>query len=121
MFQEYYIQLQLPNNIDYFKTLMNFIINNNCIIHNSKLYHQESGTAQGRCLSNMLADLFLYHYEKHFTTTNNFHLYRYIGDIILFSANHSNFLLLIKYPSYLNLTKNIMSNNSINFLFLKLF
>ena len=38
LFQEYYTQLQLPDNInaDYFKTLTNFIINNDYIIHNSK-------------------------------------------------------------------------------------
>ena len=74
-------------------------------MHNSKLYHQESRIAQGDCSSCMLVDLFLCHYEKHFTTNNNIHLYRYVDDIIIFSASHSKCLFPVKYPSYLNLTK----------------
>ena len=57
-------------------------------MHNSKIYHRESGRAQGGCSSSMIVDLFLYHYEKNFTNNNNIHLYIYIDDII-FSANYS--------------------------------
>ena len=41
LFQDYYTQLQLPSNInvDYLKTLTNFMINNNYIMQNSKTYH----------------------------------------------------------------------------------
>ena len=67
----------------------------------------------------MLADLFLYHYEKKFTNNNNINLYRYIDDIIILSANHYNCSLPVIYPSYLTLTKNIITNNSITFLDLK--
>ena len=55
--------------------------------------------------------------KKNFTTT--IYLYRYIDDII-FSANHSNCLFPVKYASYLNLIKNILTDDySINFLDLK--
>ena len=63
-----------------------------------------------------MANLFLNHYKKNFTTTTNIRLYRYSIDDIIFSANHSNCLFPVKCPSYLNLTKNIPTNNSINFL-----
>ena len=65
-------------------------------MHNSKLYHQKFRIAQEGCSSSMLADLFLNHYEKKCTTTNNINLYRYMGDIIIFSANHSNCLFPVK-------------------------
>ena len=65
----------------------------------------------------MLADLYLFHYKKKYNTNNNMYLCRYIGDNIIFSGNC---LFPVKYPSYLNLTKNILTNNSINFLDLKI-
>ena len=40
--------------------------------------------------------------------------------ILFFSANHSKCLFPVKYPSYLTLTKNILTNNSINLLDLKI-
>ena len=47
LFQDYYSQLQFPNNVDlnYHKTLTNFIINNNYTRHISKNYHQKSEIA----------------------------------------------------------------------------
>ena len=57
--------------------------------------------------------------KKNFTTYNNIHLYRYIDDII-FLANHTKGLFSVKCPSYLNLIKNILTNNSINFFGLKI-
>ena len=122
LFKDYFTQLQLPNNIsiDYFRTLTNFIINNNYIMQNSLIYHQESGIAQGGCSSSMLADLFLYYYEKTFTNNNNLHFFRYIDDIIIFSTDYTQCELPVTYPSYLSLTKNILTNNSINFLDLKI-
>ena len=67
-----------------------------------------------------MTDLFLYHYEKNFTNNNNIHLYRYIDDIMILMANHYKCLLPVKYPSYLTLTKNFLTNNSITFLDLKI-
>ena len=75
------------------------------------MHHKKSGIAQGECSSSMMADLFLYHYEKNFTTNNNIHLHKYIDDIIIFSANHSKCLFPVKYPPYLNLTKSILKNS----------
>ena len=72
------------------------------------MYHQESGNAQGRCSSSMMADLFLYHYEKNFTNNNNIHLYKYIDDVKIVLANHLKCLLPVKYLSYLTLTKKIL-------------
>ena len=43
-----------------------------------------------------------------------------VDDIKIFSTNHSNCLFPVNYPSYLNLTKNILTNNSVNFLDLKI-
>ena len=73
----------IPNNIDYdyFHILINFIMSNNFIMHNSKISLQTSGIAQGVCSSSMLADLFLYHYEYEYK--NNLQLHRYIDDITL--------------------------------------
>ena len=75
-----------------------------CIMQNSNIYHWESGIAQGGCSSSMLADLFLYHYEKKFTNNNNIHFFRYI-DIIIFFRNHTQCILPVNYPSYLSFTK----------------
>ena len=110
MFQDYYTQMQFANNInaDYFKTLTNFMTNNNYIIHSSKKEDVYP------------ADLFLCHCEKNFTITTNNHLYKYIDNIIIFSANHIKCLFPVKYPSYFNLSKNILTNNCINFLDLKI-
>ena len=75
MFQKHFTNLEFSKNIDigYFKKLINFIINNNFIIHKSKMYVQVAGIAQGGCSSIMLADLFLYYYESNFI--NTLHLY----------------------------------------------
>ena len=63
MFQKHLTNLELTKNIDigYFKTLSNFTINNNFIMHNSKINAQVAGIAQGGCSSTILADLFLYY------------------------------------------------------------
>ena len=68
MFQNYYSQLQLPNNVDMdnFKTCSNFITNNNYFMHNSKIYHQILRITQGGYSFNMMVDLFLNYYEKNF-------------------------------------------------------
>ena len=52
--------LKLTKDIDigYFKTLTNFIINNNFTLHNSTIYVQVAGIAQGEC-SSTLVNLFL--------------------------------------------------------------
>ena len=39
-------------------------------MHNSKIYVQVVGIAQGGCLSSMLADLFLYYYEGSYTNNS---------------------------------------------------
>ena len=76
MFEKHFNNLELTKNIDigYFKTLINFIINNNFIMHNSKIYVQVAGIAQGGCLSSMLADLFRCYYECNFIN-NSLNLY----------------------------------------------
>ena len=58
-------------------------------MHSSQIYHQESGIAQGQCLSSMSADIFLHEYEKTFTNNNNIHFFRFIDDIIIFTINHT--------------------------------
>ena len=68
-------------------------------MHNSKIYHHESGIAQGGYSSSMLADLFLYQFEKTFTNNNNLRSFRYIDDIIIFSTNHTKCVLPVSYPS----------------------
>ena len=59
LFQKHFTNLELTKNIDigYFKSLTNFIINNNFIMHNSKIYLKVAGIAQGGCSSSMLTDL----------------------------------------------------------------
>ena len=61
-----YLGLQLPNNVDIkrFKTQTNLLMDDNHIMHSSKIYHEQSGIALKGFSSNMLADLFLYYYEK---------------------------------------------------------
>ena len=74
-------------------------------MQNLKIYHRESGIAQGGCPSSMLADLFLYHYEKNFTNNKNLHFFKYIDDIKIFSTDYTQCVLPVNYPSYLSLTK----------------
>ena len=74
-------------------------------MHNSKVYVQVAGIAQGGCSSSMLAaDLFLYYYECNYIN-NSLHLYRYIEDIIIISTDNITFSIQVAYPSYLNLTE----------------
>ena len=46
-------------------------------MHNSNLYHQQSGIALNGCSSSVMAALYLYYYEKNFTNSNSIHLYKY--------------------------------------------
>ena len=68
----------------------------------------------------MLANLFLIIMKIFLQTNYNICLYRYIDDIIIFLANYTKCLFPVKYPSYLNPTKNILTDDFINFLDLKL-
>ena len=86
--------------MNYFKTLTNFMLNNNYVMHNSKTQHQESRVAQGEYSSSMMTDLCLYYYEKYFKSYN-IHLYRHVDDAILISTNSSNCLFLVNYSYYL--------------------
>ena len=51
LFQKYFTKLKLTKHIDinYFKTLANFIIYNSFIMHDSKIYSQVVDIAQGVC------------------------------------------------------------------------
>ena len=40
-------------------------------MHDSKIYLQEAGIAQGECSSSILADLFLYHYECNYKNNSS--------------------------------------------------
>ena len=72
-------------------------------MHTFKFYHQQSGIAQIKCSSRMMADLYLYYHEKIFTNNNNnnIHLYRYVDNIILISTNSFNCLFPVNYPANL--------------------
>lgn len=123
MFCLYQNQLTLPDKVDanYFKTLTNFIIFKNYLLQNDTIYLQKVGIPQGGCTSSILADLYLYHYESNFMN-NDILLYRYIDDIILLYTNDCKIYdLPVKYPRNLELTKNLLSNNTISFLDLHIY
>ena len=70
---------------NYFQALTNFIIRNNHLLHNSKLYFPKKGIPQFDCSSSLLANLYLRHFEHKFKN-NNALIFRYIDDIILISS-----------------------------------
>ena len=88
-------------------------------MHDSKIYLQEAGIAQGECSSSMLADLFLYCYEYCYIN-NSLHLHRYSDDIILIWTNNVTCSTPVTNISYLKLTENSLQNSIINFLDLSL-
>lgn len=121
LYKEYFLKHKIPIDEAYFKRLLNFILNNNFIVYDKTIYSQISGIPQGGCASSMLANLYLFYYERHYQHDDIIFL-RYIDDIILISKKAEIFRNPLNfYPSNLELIENVLtSSNSVNFLDLKL-
>lgn len=74
---------------------------------------------QGKSFASLLSHLYLSYYKHAFSDnfSDSILLYKYIGDMILINITYfEKFYLLVNYLNNLNLTENLISNNTIHFL-----
>ncbi|GFT57913.1 hypothetical protein TNCV_4865991 [Trichonephila clavipes] len=65
-----------------FSTLIRYVMQENFIIFDNKLYKQIKGLPQGGAASNSLANLYIHHYESKRRNRPSCLLFRYIDDLI---------------------------------------
>ena len=98
----------------YFKKLLNFVTKNCYLLQNNTIYKQVKGVPQGGPSSSVLANLYLHFFEINYINDNDFRLYRYIDDIIIFSNNDIETPSF--YPQNLELIKSNSNSQNVNFL-----
>jgi len=101
-------------NLSHFKSLLKFVTYNCYLFQNRIFYIQTKGVPQGSASSSILANLYLFYYEKNYNKNNDYMLFRYIDDVIIFSKN--NIDIPSFYPINLELIKSSNNTKNVNYL-----
>ena len=102
-----------------FNNLLQFVLFHNYLVHGNAVYLQTIGVPQGSTSSSMLANIYLYFYERKSTQiTHHISIFRYIDDVLLcFHAPPVSLPTLNIYPSNLELIPNeAHPSNFVNYL-----
>jgi len=107
----------LSINLSHFKSLLKFVTFSCYLFQNSTFYVQTVGVPQGSASSSILANLYLFYYEHNYNKDNDYLLYRYIDDVIIFT--YTNIDTPSFYPKNLELLKSSNDTKNVNFLNIK--